>query len=304
MKKLYFSLFGALLAISASSQQYSAQSSMRLDSTYTVDGDGARMSKTVNEYDANGRIATEYNYYYQGGQEIISGKSVCEYDDQGRQVKVNNYEYKNGEYVLLGYDEMSEFNGEGLPAVTISYAKDETNPAADLQPASKSVVNQYNGLNPEDCEVYSWDGSGWALNMTIHYDYNEQGLPVTVITTMEIMGMKMTNTAKMEYDEHGQIVKSESTSSMGLNTTEEYTNTYDADGNLIKQTCKTKGVMGLPDTEVTVFMFWSKNGSTAISKVAAGVEAPAAYYDLNGRRLTCKPERGLFIHNGKKVLVK
>jgi hypothetical protein len=91
---------------------------------------------------------------------------------------------------------------------------------------------------------------------------------------------------------------------MGISTTEEYVNTYDADGNLIKQTCKTKGIMGMADTEVTIFMFWSKIGSTAISKVAVSAESSAAYYDLNGRRLAGKPERGLFIHNGKKVFVK
>ncbi len=304
MKKFYLSLLGALLALGASAQQYSAQPSMKLDSTYTVGADGTRMSKSVIEYDANGKIAAEYQYFYQNGQEQISGKSVCEYDDQGRQVKVNNYEYKNGDYVLVGYDEMSEFDAEGRPAVSISYALDEENPAAGLQPVSKSVYKNYNGLNPVDCEEYNWDGSSWVLSLTIHYDFNEQGLPVTVTSTMDIMGMKMTNVGKMEYDEHGQLVKSESSSSMGISTTEEYENTYDADGNLIKRSCKTKGMMGLPDIEVTIYMFWSKAGSTAISKVAASAEAPAVYYDLNGRRLVGKPERGLFIHNGKKVFVK
>ena len=304
MKKFYLSLLGALLALGASAQQYSAQPSMKLDSTYTVGADGTRMSKSVIEYDANGKIAAEYQYFYQNGQEQISGKSVCEYDDQGRQVKVNNYEYQNGEFVLVGYNEMSEFDAEGLPAVATSYAIDEENPAAGFQPDSKSVYKKYNGLNPVDAEEYVWDGSNWVLSLTIHYDYNEQGLPVTVTSTMEVMGMKMTNVGKMEYDEHGQIVKSESTSSMGISTTEEYVNTYDADGNLIKQTCKTKGIMGMADTEVTIFMFWSKIGSTAISKVAVSAESSAAYYDLNGRRLAGKPERGLFIHNGKKVFVK
>ncbi len=56
--------------------------------------------------------------------------------------------------------------------------------------------------------------------------------------------------------------------------------------------------------EVTMYLFWQKDGSTGIGRVLA-TDAPNAYYDLGGRRLNGIPtSKGIFIRNGKKVLIK
>ena len=298
MKKFYLSLLGAMLAMTAGAQDYYAQNGALLDSTYTVDAAGSRMSKTVSEYDASGKPTVEYYYGYMSGKELLSGKSVSEYDAEGRCVKTNDYEYQDGDYVLQGYLEMSEFDAEGRATILTEYGIDDENPAAGIQPSSKTVVKKFNGLNYEDADLYSWNGSDWELYSTTHYDYNDSGLPVKMTMSISIMGMTITNTGTMEYDDHGQILKSESSSSFGVSTTQEYVNSYDADGNLIKQIIKTMGI------ETTTFLFWSKGGSAAINQVAAQSTAPSVYYDLNGRRLPGKPEKGLYILNGRKVFVR
>ncbi|MBR1389046.1 MAG: hypothetical protein IJ569_05440 [Prevotella sp.] len=298
MKKFYLSLLGAMLAMTAGAQDYYAQNGALLDSTYSVGADGARMSKTICEYDAKGNITVEYTYDYTGGKEQLSMKSEAEYDDQGRCVKTVNYEYQNGEFVLYGYEEMSDFDSEGRATVIIEYGTDEENPSAGIQPEAKTVVKKYNQLAMEDVELYSWSGSDWQLYSTNHSDFNDQGLPIKTTSTMSMMGMTFTNTVTMEYDDHGQVLRSETSSGFGVNTTQEYENSYDADGNLIKQTCKTMGI------ETTMFLFWSKGGSAGIGRVQAA-DGSTVYYDLNGRRLNGKPQqKGLYIRNGKKVMIR
>ena len=53
----------------------------------------------------------------------------------------------------------------------------------------------------------------------------------------------------------------------------------------------------------TIYMY---NGTTAVSsvKVAEGTDSNI-YYDLSGRRIVGKPtQKGLYIHNGNKLIVK
>ena len=297
MRKFYFSLLGAMFALTVSAQDFSAQAGMKLDSVYSESADGVRMSKSVYEYDANGRIVTEYtyNYDFQGVNVVSMIKGVATYDDQGRLVREDVYESNGGDYVLSGYSENSEFDAENRPTVVTEYSIDDENPAAGIQLESKTVVSKYNGQNPEDYELYAWNGSDWDLYMTMHSDYNAQGLPVKSTQSMSVMGMTYTNTMTYEYDDHGQILRSETSSGFGIVTTADYTNTYDADGNLIKQVCSTMG------TDVTMYLFWSKGGSAGLDRVMDSEKA-SAYYDLGGRRLNGQPtKKGIFIHNGKKV---
>lgn len=298
MRKLLLMFLGAVLVYTASAQDVRPQQGVRLEKTYSVDANAQMMSKSVYEYDANGRQTLQYDYAYTDGVLVNTVKTVFNYDDQGRLVKSEGYESDGGDFTLTGYSENSEFDAENRATVVTEYELDEANPTAGLQKKSKTVIKKFNGLAAEDWELYTWTGSDWALNITSHSDFNDQGLPTQTTATMSVMGMMMTNTVKMEYDEHWQVVKSESSSGYGLVTTQEYKNSYDADGNLVVQTASTMGV------EVTMYLFWQKGGSTGIGRVLA-TDAPNAYYDLGGRRLNGIPaSKGIFIRNGKKVLIK
>lgn len=298
MRKIYLAFIGVVLATTASAQDFYSQAGYQLDSLYSVGATGERLSKTVNEYDAQGRATVDYGYTYVGGVETLSTKGVANYDDQGRSVKIEEFEYQNGGFVLTGYTENSEFDAEKRPTVMTEYGIDDENPAAGIQLLSKTVITKYNGLNPEDMELYAWNGAGWDLYATGHSDYNAQGLPVKTTTSMSIMGMTYATTITMEYDDHWQIVKSVTESGFGMNTVQEYVNSYDANGNLIKQNTSTMGV------EVTMFLFWSKGGTTGLLKQLLD-ESSSAYYDLNGRRLNGKPQqKGIYVHQGKTVVIR
>lgn len=52
------------------------------------------------------------------------------------------------------------------------------------------------------------------------------------------------------------------------------------------------------------FVNISEASETPISEMSVHNEAPVIYYNLNGQRLTGKPAKGLYIQNGKKVMVK
>ncbi|WP_051220218.1 DUF4465 domain-containing protein [Prevotella sp. AGR2160] len=54
---------------------------------------------------------------------------------------------------------------------------------------------------------------------------------------------------------------------------------------------------------VSYTIYYTTNSSTAITTVNAASAGNSAYYDLQGRRVN-NPTKGLYIHNGKKVIVK
>ena len=77
-----------------------------------------------------------------------------------------------------------------------------------------------------------------------------------------------------------------------------YENFYDADGNLEKRNVYDSG-------EWTSIQYYTWGERTAIQSVKDSAASSAPWFDLNGRRLDNQPtKKGLFIRNGKKVLIK
>ena len=70
----------------------------------------------------------------------------------------------------------------------------------------------------------------------------------------------------------------------------------------------------VPDESLELYMAapdWQRfknirgaNGRTGIAGVHTRTDAAPAVYDLQGRRLTKQPQRGVYIQDGKKVVVK
>ena len=71
---------------------------------------------------------------------------------------------------------------------------------------------------------------------------------------------------------------------------------YDANGNISTVSEFVDGTAYCP-----LYFFWSKGGKTAI-RSPKQLQNAAPWYDLSGRRLNGQPtQKGIFIHNGKKV---
>ena len=51
------------------------------------------------------------------------------------------------------------------------------------------------------------------------------------------------------------------------------------------------------------FSFWDDNSATGITAVETEKEADKVYYNLNGQRVE-KPQRGVYIQGGRKIIIK
>ena len=85
MRKIYLTLFGAMMMMAASAQ--SVVNGFKQDSIIVKTELGDYSKKTVYEYNADGQCTTSYGYAYQGGAYVLDGKTVNTFDEQGRATK-------------------------------------------------------------------------------------------------------------------------------------------------------------------------------------------------------------------------
>ncbi len=256
--------------------------------------------KTVYEYNADGQCTLSYGYAYQGGAFVLDGKTEIMFDEQGRMTKSESFTNVGGEYTLTSYTEYSDFNAEGLPTVEIDYQLDDQNPAAGIQPYQKRVIDQFYGTQPAHEIVYQNLAGTWSQFQEITTEYSND-VPVKITIETGVMGMSMTVVTELEYDDHNMPVKSTQTNSLmpSENVITTYVNTYNADG-LPTNIVTTTTAMGMATVVVTGY-YWS--ATTGIAPIVSGKQDNGKYYDLNGRRIA-SPAHGLYIHNGRNVVVK
>ena len=61
----------------------------------------------------------------------------------------------------------------------------------------------------------------------------------------------------------------------------------------------------MPGSSLNTYIFMLDNGSTAITDVKTVKEETTSWLTLDGRRLNKTPtQKGIYIHNGKKVVIK
>lgn len=298
MKKIYLTLLGAMMMSSVLAQSVEGY---HLDSTYVENSFGQRTGKTVYEYNAAGKETVSYEYGYAGTQTgQLIGKTETTYNNSGVQTEEKTYEYINNSWELTSQTVYSEFNSAGLPTVAITKEKDDENPSAGLQPTTKLVYKAYYGTEPQDFEMYAWDGTEWMLSATAHIDFTSWGGVAKETMTMSFYGMSMTQTSTFEYDDHHMPIKMTSESSMMGNMEYTYTNTYDDKG-LVTKVVETNSTSG----SLTTFYFWSPNNSAGVNTVQHARQTVNGFYDMNGRHFDGSPkQKGIFIVNGQKVIVK
>ena len=60
---------------------------------------------------------------------------------------------------------------------------------------------------------------------------------------------------------------------------------------------------GVPAGAKIIFSFWDDNTATGITAIETEKEADKVYYNLNGQRVE-KPQRGVYIQGGRKIIIK
>ena len=261
---------------------------------------GGTTSKTVYEYNADGKCTVSYGYIYQGGAYVMDTKTVNTFDEQGRVTKSETFTNYNGESALTSYTEFSDFNAEGYPTVQVDYQLDDQNPDAGILPFTKTVTDQFYGAQPAHQIIYQNLAGTWSQFQEVTTEYSND-VPVKITMETGVMGMSMTVVTELEYDSHNMPTKSTQTNSLmpSENVVTTYVNTYDDNG-LPTMVMTVVSGMGMGMTMVSYY-YWST--TSGIAPIIGSKQDNGKFFDLNGRRVD-NPARGLYIHNGRKVVIK
>lgn len=292
MKRIYLSLLGAMMALTAS-----AQFTWVCDSSYMVDASsGQRIISAEYSYE-NGVLMEAYELFKGEYYEEYT-KTAYGYDDAGRNNKTYEYEMVRDNWKLVSVGDIVSFTENGDPAEIIYYDVDDDDKDQLLQ--TSRIVFTYEGRNVVQRDNYTSDFGSWELYSTTKCEYNDQGQMVKETTTREAFGQTYISTSTYEYDDHGTVTKEVFTSDDN-NSTLTFENSYDANGNL---TSSKEYANGMESN--TEYYFWSLGGHTAIKGVKASAGAAnGSWFDLNGRRINGQPtKKGLYIRDGRKVLIK
>lgn len=283
-----------------------------LDSIYSVSNKGVRSTKYVFEYNEARlpQIRWEWGYFDEEGRHLdearLVGYGKYYYDEQNRQKRYESSSEYNGTFIVTNAEEIAEYDEEtGLPKLIYAYQSNEEDPEGPLQLVQKGVVTKYHGnIGIEEMEVYVLVYDEWRLFGIAYNTYDDEGQLVQ--ESIEVGSSSIVTT--YEYDDHSHVtlkVVQEileyagvlyEVSSMEMAFTNEY---YD-DGNL-----KTAAEYDNGTYIETAYYFWGDGVTTAIRQMQSVMSSVNKYYDMNGRLLNGKPTReGIYLHNGKKVIVK
>ena len=291
MKKIYLSLLGVMTTLTVCAQ-------LQISTSYTAYTVDPVTNEKTGQWDyiyENGLLTEEHATYYhaEGNEEY---KTLYIYDDQGRLLRMEDYEMRDGEYVMTYKREDTEYNENGFIAISTEYTEDENNPG-QLVPEWKLFVYRYNGMDAIDYEFYYTDGAGgWTYYGTVKPEFDSKGRVVKLIQEIPWKGAVVTSIKIWEYDDHDWYTKITYTSNYWDDYEYTYENFYDANGVIEKRNCYKDGQF-----EDTYYFVWGD--PTAVQGVkAADVTAP--WYDLSGRRLSTPPTKGVYIHKGRKIVMK
>lgn len=295
---------GAVFALGASAQfEYNVRpGEWQLDSMYTVDKEtGQRMVTEVFEYNGDGTLAVLYStsqdYDYFWGMYVSERtKTVLTYNN-GRLEKSEGFFLKGNDWVIRTRAEMSDYDANGYPGTIIYYEADEDD-EGQMLPSVKWVVTKWTDKEPADFELFQPNFGAWELYSKTASELNDKGQIVKETHTNIGVGVEYVSTSTYEYDDHGHVIKKVNTTEYS-SSEETYVNIYDADGNLQTATEFDDG-----REDQTSYYFWSKDGKTAI-RSPKQLQNAATWFDLGGRRLNAAPtKKGLFIREGRKVIIK
>lgn len=309
MKQFYLTLIGAMFLTTANAAQNS--NGLLLDSTYTTTADGLRTFKTIYEYNdaKQGTVELTYDYLDATGKQMAEPKLINKlaitYDSDGRRVKTEEYEYEGAKSNLVSVSEYSGFDALGRPAQMLMKAIPENGTSTSLQDYMKIVITKYYGDTDamEEYETFMCEEGSWYSVGVTKCEFNANGTVAKSTQTMSMMGFTISSITTYEYDSHYGVTKCTLTSDMGVNSTIIYENEYDAAGNLIKVK-ETSTSVAATSTSYTYY-FWGNGGTaTAVTLAAVARKMAKGCYTIGGYRHDKPNGKGLYIIDGKKVVVK
>ena len=301
MKKIYLTLLGTVFALEASADfEFSMRvGEWQVDSVYIVDTFLNQVVGTrVFEYNSDGTIAVDYttSREYDSFLEMYvteRTKAVSSYDN-GLLVKEEYFRQKGNDWVIMSMYEWLDYDANGH-AYTIIYYEADDDDEGQMLPTTKWVVTKSVGSYLADFEVFQYDFGQWEPYSKTVSEVNEKGQITKQTCTTQGVGVEYVSTTTYEYDEHGNTTKKVTTSDSGTSENT-FEIVYDANGNISTVSEFVDGTAYCP-----LYFFWSKGGKTAI-RSPKQLQNTAPWYDLSGRRLNGQPtQKGIFIHNGKKV---
>ena len=299
MKKFYVLFLLTMVGLTASAQK----EEWRLDRSYVENDSKVKLNETVYEYNENRWVSLETETNYQGLIESVT-KTYYEYDEKGNEsaIKVFEDDTPVEEMILTEYDEAT-----GYPKVyLISYSGQDAlgNYTGQLLPYLKYEFAEYSNGRVKKLNLYLYDETfdSYELAQSYEYAFDEQGRAV-----QELMSIMYEGTlypylyTETEYDNHDNRTKEVVQNLYAGTTTTYYTNSYDDNDCLVKVRIESSDIQVEPTTK---YNFWSRFDAAGVSSIRV-TKGISDWYDMNGRRLDVKPtKKGLFIQNGKKVLVK
>lgn len=290
---LFLTLVGVMMVLGAN-----AQEEWRLDSIIVEDDAQVRLSKTWYEYNSKQQVESEFETDYEDGEEVTY-RTVYTYDKNG-QIKFIQMA-QNGK-IIQELEVTATDPATGLPTVYIIKAIDNFSEVLSLNSKLELIYSNGQLVETKDYR-YAGQNKGQdvfnLLTYTLH-TYNDKNQMVEEKLILCRDGKEIDyRTTTYEYDDHGNVTKEVVENYMGDLSTTNYTNTYDENGNLKKVRTTAAGASATNE-----LYFWSKFPSSGINGVKVK-KVLSDWYDLNGKRLNGKPTtKGVFIQNGKKVMVK
>ena len=291
MKKIYLSLLGVMTTLTVCAQ-------LQISTSYTAYTVDPVTNEKTGQWDyiyENGLLTEEHiTYYHAEGN--VEYKTLYNYDDQGRLQWAADYEMRDGEYVMTYKREDTEYNKDGFIAISTYYTEDENNPG-QLVPEWKYFVYRYNGMDAIDYEFYYTDGAGgWTYYGTVKPEFDSKGRVTKLIQEIPWGDVVYTSIKIWEYDDHDWYTKITYTSNYWDDYEYSYEYFYDANGVVEKCNCYKDGQF-----VDTYYYVWGD--PTAVQGVKA-YDVTSPWYDLSGHRLSTPPTKGIYIHKGRKIVMK
>ena len=294
MKKIYLSLLGAMMAMTASAQQ-------KLLNTYTVEPTNNQNTWfSEMTYNEKGLVAERHDVFYYDDS-TREEKTVFFYDDQWREMRRETYEKESGDYKITSLQETIDYDAEGRVGGFITYYSYD-NTLEHMEPYMKYIVKKYNGVNMMDYDVYMLDeyGINWVFYATVRGEEDSRGEMAKLVQEIYDGEYIFTTTLSYEYDDHLWLTKETYDSyDKNRNYVNTYENFYDADGTIEKRNRYRDGQW----TDTQYYVWGDPTAIQSVKPSADDITTP--WYDLNGRRLNAQPtKKGLYIRNGKKIIIK
>lgn len=227
------------------------------------------------------------------GEDMSEGYHEIEEND-GTWKRNGYYEVEEGQIVYGRYEER--------PVNTASVPQDpDLNYTDPLMPL-EGVQDSYNDTE-EIPYIYSWDSSSnkWMLEYAPAYTHRTYQDGNQIKRDRYDHDLNKVRTEVFSFDSEKRLVKHE-WNNLDRNATGYFEYSYLDDGsNYLSQRYEQNE--RYTETRRYYYSRHSYSDPTGIDEIKAGTKADPYYYDLQGRRVE-RPSHGIYIHQGRKVVVR